>query len=114
MRRDRRRACGCLTRLGAGVRVGAMTGAAKKLPGACEVLPEPERREVASESLRRAELAEHKSLEDAEFVALADEAFPELGRPAHTPSLRGPGIAALGPAGFPGCVGPSGSERDPS
>ena len=38
-------------------------------------MPEPERREVAGEILRRTALAEHGSLEDAELVAFADEVF---------------------------------------
>jgi len=55
-----------------------MTETVKRLLDAFDALPEPERREVAREILRRTAPAEHGSLEDAELVALADDVFREL------------------------------------
>ena len=55
-----------------------MTETAKRLLDTFDMLPEPERQEVAREILRRTALAEHSSLEDAELLALADEVFRAL------------------------------------
>ena len=55
-----------------------MSETARKVLDAFEALPEPERREVASEIPRRLALSEYAPLEDVDLVALADEVFRDL------------------------------------
>ncbi len=55
-----------------------MTDAARKLLETFDSLPQPARKEVLSELLRRAALGEHGFPDDADLIDAADELFLEL------------------------------------